>query len=288
MVVVLSWHVVGVRSIRRAPMTAATTPVVMRGPACRCHPEHQGAPCLALFPRTSKLTRLLQDVLANSAYTTLVLCASPDAIDAQESLSTIKFGVQAKDIRVQPRAPGGTSPPVQAAHQVRRQHACSGGAALSSTRALALADLLVAVAGLNLNHACPPAGLRPMLRACSPGHSRRRRNKSLPPRRQCMRRCIAAAWKCTALRSDAARRAGGGGPAGRGAGPAQGPGAAHQTQPPAEGLRRGGGHHRCPDLRPLLDAERLAIVAREGLLVASPGGHFRSLAVSACFPPRWC
>lgn len=42
--------------------------------------------------RDSKLTRLLQDCLGGSALMTLVVCVSPDPEQAQETVSTLRFG----------------------------------------------------------------------------------------------------------------------------------------------------------------------------------------------------
>ena len=46
--------------------------------------------------RDSKLTRLLRECLTGAAYTTLVVCASPAARDAAETLSSLRFGARAK------------------------------------------------------------------------------------------------------------------------------------------------------------------------------------------------
>ncbi|KAL6780629.1 hypothetical protein ACKKBF_B12400 [Auxenochlorella protothecoides x Auxenochlorella symbiontica] len=52
--------------------------------------------------RSSKLTRLLQDVLGPGSHTVLILCVSSAAVDAQETLSTLRFGARAKHIPAQP------------------------------------------------------------------------------------------------------------------------------------------------------------------------------------------
>ena len=46
--------------------------------------------------RDSKLTRLLQDSLGGNARTALIVCCSPSPINLLESLSTLRFGTQAK------------------------------------------------------------------------------------------------------------------------------------------------------------------------------------------------
>nr|KYP71255.1 Kinesin-related protein 3 [Cajanus cajan] len=53
--------------------------------------------------RDSKLTRILQDALGGNARTALLCCCSPSALNAPESLSTLRFGVRAKHIKASPR-----------------------------------------------------------------------------------------------------------------------------------------------------------------------------------------
>jgi hypothetical protein len=54
--------------------------------------------------RDSKLTRLLRECLTGAAYTTLVVCASPAARDASETLSSLRFGARAKRLPCAPAA----------------------------------------------------------------------------------------------------------------------------------------------------------------------------------------
>ncbi|CAM9864901.1 unnamed protein product, partial [Ectocarpus sp. 8 AP-2014] len=48
--------------------------------------------------RDSKLTRLLQESLGGNSRTVLIICCSPDEAQAQETLSTLKFGECAKRV----------------------------------------------------------------------------------------------------------------------------------------------------------------------------------------------
>jgi len=48
--------------------------------------------------RDSKLTRLLQDSLGGSAKTCIIVCCSPAASNAQETLSSLRFGARARGI----------------------------------------------------------------------------------------------------------------------------------------------------------------------------------------------
>ncbi|CAN0416478.1 unnamed protein product, partial [Hapterophycus canaliculatus] len=48
--------------------------------------------------RDSKLTRLLQESLGGNSRTVLVICCSPEEAQAQETLSTLKFGECAKRV----------------------------------------------------------------------------------------------------------------------------------------------------------------------------------------------
>lgn len=52
--------------------------------------------------RDSKLTRLLQDSLGGNSKTTLILACSPCAYNDKETLSTLRFGQRAKNIRNNP------------------------------------------------------------------------------------------------------------------------------------------------------------------------------------------
>ncbi|KAL6132662.1 hypothetical protein ACLB2K_064901 [Fragaria x ananassa] len=54
--------------------------------------------------RDSKLTRLLQDALGGNSRTALLCCCSPSPSNASESLSTIRFGMRAKHIKMSPCA----------------------------------------------------------------------------------------------------------------------------------------------------------------------------------------
>ena len=59
----------------------------------------------AVIPyRDSKLTRLLREALCGDAALTLILCASPAAVDANETLSTLRFGARAKEMVCTPTA----------------------------------------------------------------------------------------------------------------------------------------------------------------------------------------
>ena len=49
--------------------------------------------------RDSKLTRLLQDSLGGNSRTTLIICCSPSPYNANETLSTLRFGQRAKTIK---------------------------------------------------------------------------------------------------------------------------------------------------------------------------------------------
>jgi hypothetical protein len=53
--------------------------------------------------RDSKLTRLLQDSLGGSAYTTVVACVSPVPAWADESVSTLRFAERAKKMKNSPK-----------------------------------------------------------------------------------------------------------------------------------------------------------------------------------------
>lgn len=52
--------------------------------------------------RDSKLTRLLQDSLGGNSETTLLVCASSSSYNAEETLSTLRFGARAKHIKNKP------------------------------------------------------------------------------------------------------------------------------------------------------------------------------------------
>lgn len=53
--------------------------------------------------RDSKLTRLLQESLGGNSRTFLVINISPSAYNAQESISSLRFGHRAKDIKNKPK-----------------------------------------------------------------------------------------------------------------------------------------------------------------------------------------
>ncbi|PON58832.1 Kinesin-like protein [Parasponia andersonii] len=53
--------------------------------------------------RDSKLTRILQDALGGNSRTALLCCCSPSASNAQESLSTLRFGARANHIKASPQ-----------------------------------------------------------------------------------------------------------------------------------------------------------------------------------------
>jgi hypothetical protein len=48
--------------------------------------------------RDSKLTRVLQDTIGGNAHTAIIVCCSPDASNAHETLSTLRFGSRAQGI----------------------------------------------------------------------------------------------------------------------------------------------------------------------------------------------
>ncbi|GAV63199.1 Kinesin domain-containing protein, partial [Cephalotus follicularis] len=52
--------------------------------------------------RDSKLTRILQDALGGNSRTALLCCCSPSPSNAQESLSTLRFGTRAKHVKSLP------------------------------------------------------------------------------------------------------------------------------------------------------------------------------------------
>ncbi|RXH82323.1 hypothetical protein DVH24_036664 [Malus domestica] len=56
--------------------------------------------------RDSKLTRILQDSLGGNSRTALLCCCSPSPSNALESLSTLRFGMRAKHIKMSPRLKG--------------------------------------------------------------------------------------------------------------------------------------------------------------------------------------
>ncbi|XP_057830175.2 kinesin-like protein KIN-1 isoform X4 [Cryptomeria japonica] len=53
--------------------------------------------------RDSKLTRILQESLGGNSRTALLCCCSPSSFNASESLSTLRFGTRAKQIRNKPK-----------------------------------------------------------------------------------------------------------------------------------------------------------------------------------------
>lgn len=60
--------------------------------------------------RDSKLTRILQESLGGNSRTTLIVNASPCAYNAEETLSTLRFGVRAKSIKNKARVNAELSP----------------------------------------------------------------------------------------------------------------------------------------------------------------------------------
>ncbi|CAM6042624.1 unnamed protein product [Sphagnum compactum] len=53
--------------------------------------------------RDSKLTRILQESLGGNSRTTLLCCCSPSSLHVSETLSTLRFGSRAKQIRNKPK-----------------------------------------------------------------------------------------------------------------------------------------------------------------------------------------
>jgi kinesin family protein 5 len=53
--------------------------------------------------RDSKLTRVLQDSLGGNSKTALIITCSPAVFNAQETLSTLRFGTRAKAIKNKPK-----------------------------------------------------------------------------------------------------------------------------------------------------------------------------------------
>jgi cell division protein FtsB len=53
--------------------------------------------------RDSKLTRLLQDSLGGNSETTLLVCASSSSYNSEETISTLRFGTRAKNIKNKPK-----------------------------------------------------------------------------------------------------------------------------------------------------------------------------------------
>lgn len=73
--------------------------------ACRARADDSSTPELVPY-RDSKLTRLLREALCGTAALSLILCASPAAADAVETVTTLRFGARAKAMRCEPaRAP---------------------------------------------------------------------------------------------------------------------------------------------------------------------------------------
>lgn len=52
--------------------------------------------------RDSKLTRLLRDSLGGNARTLMIACVSPSDIDAEETLSTLRYAARARCIKNKP------------------------------------------------------------------------------------------------------------------------------------------------------------------------------------------
>lgn len=49
--------------------------------------------------RDSKLTRILQDSLGGTSSTSLIICCSPSKYNEIETLSTLRFGERAKNVK---------------------------------------------------------------------------------------------------------------------------------------------------------------------------------------------
>ena len=80
----------------------------------------EGAAPGAVVPfRDSKLTRLLRECLTGAAFTTLVVCASPAARDAAETLSSLRFGARAKRLPCAPAANAAAEADTPAARAAR-------------------------------------------------------------------------------------------------------------------------------------------------------------------------
>ncbi|TMW56599.1 hypothetical protein Poli38472_006609 [Pythium oligandrum] len=62
-----------------------------------------GQPNVHVPYRDSKLTRLLQDSLGGNSETTLLVCGSCSSYNAEETLSTLRFGSRAKSIKNKPK-----------------------------------------------------------------------------------------------------------------------------------------------------------------------------------------
>ena len=54
------------------------------------------------FYRDSKLTRLLRDSLGGNARTLMIACLSPADVDAEETLSTLRYAARARCIKNKP------------------------------------------------------------------------------------------------------------------------------------------------------------------------------------------
>lgn len=50
--------------------------------------------------RESKLTRILQDSLGGNSKTSLIITCSPSNFNEAETLSTVRFGIRAKVIKI--------------------------------------------------------------------------------------------------------------------------------------------------------------------------------------------
>ncbi len=61
-------------------------------------------PKVAHIPyRDSKLTRLLQESLGGNSKTNLIINISPSVLNASESISSLRFGFRAKQIKNKPK-----------------------------------------------------------------------------------------------------------------------------------------------------------------------------------------
>ncbi|KAG2487000.1 hypothetical protein HYH03_014372 [Edaphochlamys debaryana] len=101
--------------------------------------------------RDSKLTRVLQDSLGGTARTVLIVCCSPAAENAAETLSSLRFGSRAKGVQNTVTANTRTAP--EKLQQMVNQ--------LKAKNAELLAELAAAKAGLTAPQPPPTAPLPP-------------------------------------------------------------------------------------------------------------------------------
>lgn len=102
-------HLVDLAGSERAASTGATGERLKEGAMINASLSSLGNVINALVSnnghvpyRDSKLTRLLQDSLGGSAVTCMIANISPAAINADESLSTLRFADRAKHIKNKP------------------------------------------------------------------------------------------------------------------------------------------------------------------------------------------